>query len=97
MRQNTNTDNTINEFDKWEEKYKPIENPRVLGSNYFDTYSTDWHFIKNQDSKYVWTWCSQDGWDLVQQGFHFVNRFGYFVATVPYNEGDPSQYSWRLK
>jgi hypothetical protein len=91
-------ENQTDEIWEWEEKYKPINNPNESWeTNYFDTYGKDVEIVKQYDDKFIWTWMDGDDWDFVYQGWHFANRFGYHIASVPYKEGEPNQYAWRIE
>jgi hypothetical protein len=70
------------------DKYKPIS---VEGSGLvrcFETYDEDLEFVKKQPNNKIWTVINTEGQDIFCQGYHFVNRMHYMVATVPYKEGD---------
>jgi len=93
-------ENQTDEIWEWEEKYKPINNPNEKwATNYFDTYGKDVEIVKQYDEKFIWTWCNSDGdgWDYVNQGWHSANRFGFHIASVPYQKGEPDQYAWRIE
>jgi hypothetical protein len=50
----------------------------------FETYGQELAFIRRQDLRTVWTLVDGDDGDLyVLSGFHYVNRIGYLVSTVP--------------
>ena len=50
----------------------------------FETYGQELAFIRGQDLRTVWTLVDGDDGDLyVLSGFHYVNRIGYLVSTVP--------------
>lgn len=92
--------NQSDEIEEWEEKYKPINNPNEKWeTNDFETYGKDVEIVKQYDEKFIWTWCTSDGdgWDYVNQGWHYANRMGYHIASVPYQEGQPDQYAWRIE
>ena len=82
-------------WDAWVEKFKPIrnhlnkystpENPELM----FETYDAEYEYVKSVEPKYVWTWVDGDMCSLLVAGRHFVNRIGYYVTTVPWdNEYD---------
>ena len=49
-----------------------------------ETYGQELAFIRGQDLRTVWTLVDGDDGDLyVLSGFHYVNRIGYLVSTVP--------------
>ena len=43
-------------------------------------------------SDFVWTVCHYESKTYICQGFHYVNRDHYIVATVPYKDGDKECY-----
>lgn len=92
-------ENQYDEIDEWREKYKPIDNPHTDGDDFFESYGEDLDFVKQHDDDVIWTWCTSDGdgWDYVNQGWHSANRMGYHIASVPYQEGQPDQYAWRIE
>jgi hypothetical protein len=50
----------------------------------FETYGQELAFIRRQDLRTVWTLVDGDDGELyVLSGFHYVNRIGYLVSTVP--------------
>src|SRR5579871_4995271 len=50
----------------------------------FETYGEELEFVRRQDPRTVWTLVDgDDGDQYVVSGFHFVNRIGYLVSTVP--------------
>ena len=54
----------------------------------FETYGEELAFVRQQDLAKVWTLIDGDDGDLyVVSGFHFVNRLGYLISTVPVPEG----------
>jgi hypothetical protein len=49
-------------------------------------------YVKEQSDNLIWTVIEEDGVTCFIQGFHFVNRFQYLIATVPYKRGDKETY-----
>jgi hypothetical protein len=87
------------------DKYKPIYNHltgpyeegqtegEVIGvEQYFETYGKEVEYVKKQDGKYIWTLIEAEGNLYILQGWHFVNRLNYLIASVPYEDGDPHEY-----
>ncbi len=86
-------------YDQWFEKYRPIKN--TIGKHggfdgcMFETYGAELDFVKvvvELEPKRVWTILEGDGGMFIESGFHFVNRFGYFVTEVtvePQDENNP--------
>ncbi|HMP04538.1 MAG TPA: hypothetical protein PKC45_18780 [Gemmatales bacterium] len=52
----------------------------------FETYGEELALVRQQDPATVWTLVDGDDGDMyVVSGFHFVNRIGYLISTVPVN------------
>jgi hypothetical protein len=84
--------------DEWFKQFKPIPNHLDENASFndgehgymFETYGDEVEFVKSQDSNRIWTYSDGDnGGTYISDGYHVVNRIGYFVTTVPY---DDSQY-----
>jgi hypothetical protein len=53
----------------------------------FETYGEELEFVRQQDLATVWTLVDGDDCDqYLVSGFHFVNRIGYLISTVPVPE-----------
>ncbi len=62
------------------------------GGCLFETYGEELEFVRQQDPRTVWTLVDGDEGDqYLLSGFHFVNRFGYLLSTVPVPEGQDIQ------
>jgi hypothetical protein len=79
------------DFDFLIDTFKPIENPtNGEGSFMFETYGEEykevekWH--KEKGNEYVWT-ILDCGNLYAAPGWHYVNRYGYLLTTVPWKEG----------
>ena len=54
----------------------------------FETYGEELDFVRQQQPATIWTVCDGgDGGLYVSSGFHFVNRIGYLISTVPVPAG----------
>jgi hypothetical protein len=76
-------------FDAWEAKYKPIQNfngDRVWNGTMFETYGEDLEFVARTPDEFVWTWVDGDEGTWIVNGFHWVNRIGYFVTEKELTE-----------
>ena len=76
-------------FDAWEKKYQPIQNfngDRGWNGTMFETYGEDLQFVAKVSDEYVWTWIDGDEGTWIVNGFHWVNRIGYFVAKKEFKE-----------
>jgi hypothetical protein len=79
-------------WDVWVEKFKPInnhldkyatpENPTKM----FETYGEEVEFVQAQDPRYVWTNVQGDMSDLLVAGYAYVNRLGYYVTEIPWDD-----------
>ena len=44
-------------------------------------------FVRSQDPRTIWTFVDgDDGNQYVLSGYHFVNRIGYLISTIPFPE-----------
>lgn len=76
-------------LDAWEAKYQPMQNPfgdKGRNGTMFETYGEDLAFVSKVPDNQVWTWVDGDEGTWIISGFHWVNRIGYFIATVPLEE-----------
>lgn len=86
-------------YDEFVEKYKPIVNHiQKDGENgsyngfYFETYGEEVEYIEMYAKTFprnVWTMLTgTEAGDVLVSGYHYVNRFGYFITSVAFNEGE---------
>lgn len=70
----------------WAKKFKPIKNKFSNDPDYemFETYGEEFEFVKGQDFTHVWTWVDGDMSSLLVPGIAYVNRLGYYVTEVPW-------------
>jgi hypothetical protein len=75
-------------WSEWAEKFKPKTNHFGNNENdrMYETYGEEWEYIKSLDPKYVWTFLSGDMCDVMVAGIAFVNRLGYYVCEVPWED-----------
>ena len=76
------------DFDEWCATYKPIPNNIVEDSSFdgamFETYGDEVAFVKKADPAYIWMYGDgDDGGTYIWNGWHIVNRIGYFITEVP--------------
>jgi hypothetical protein len=76
------------------ETYKPIQNSLVVkapfGGLMFETFGAEYEAVKKAnelDARCIWTLLDCDGAEVIASGWHFVNRIGYFICSVPF-EGE---------
>jgi len=79
-------------WEEFEEKYQPITNHLVKDAPYdgfmFETYGEELEFVKQADPLTIWTVMEGDEDLFVGNGWHFVNRFGYILTKIPFNDED---------
>jgi hypothetical protein len=80
----------------WEDTFKPIKNHIDSDSPYegtmFETYGEELNFVRTKAKHNpfcVWTLMDSDEDDdtIIVEGFHFVNRLGYFITEIPFDKG----------
>lgn len=79
---------------EWEDTYKPTAN---TGDEYaswngqlFDTYGKDEQAViavATQEPRRVWTLVDTDNGLTIMNGYHYVNRVGYFITEEPWHVG----------
>jgi hypothetical protein len=74
----------------WEDKYKPIKNKfrKDPDEQMFETYGEEVEFVQKADNKYIWTYLQGDMSDLLVAGYHYVNRLGYYISSIPWENED---------
>lgn len=80
-------------MEEWEATYKPIPNNIDKNASFqndsgqgimFETYGAEYEFVKKANPLHVWTYGDgDDGGSYIWNGFHFINRLGYFITEVP--------------
>ena len=75
-------------WDEWAEKFKPIKNHLDSDPDQllFEIYGEEIEFVRNYDPRYVWTNLQGDMSDLICAGYHYVNRIGYYITEVPWDD-----------
>ncbi len=79
--------------EEWFNTYKPIPNHLDKNASFqtdegigymFETYGEEVEFVKTQDPACIWMYGDgDDGGSYIWNGWHIVNRIGYFVTEVP--------------
>lgn len=77
-------------FEEFVEQYKPVKNQIETNAPYdglmFDTFGEELTFVKASD-KFVWTLVDSDNEEsYIIPGYHFVNRLGYFLTELPFED-----------
>lgn len=77
----------------WCEQYKPVRN--TIDSNpsfdgcMFETYGAEYEAVKAADPACVWTYIDgDDGGTYIVNGWHYVNRIGYFITKLPFDDSN---------
>lgn len=84
-------DNTIKRMSEgeWVDTFKPIDNPYTENAEcQFETNGKDLVFVQNAarlNPNTIWTLIEVDGEGYIIPGFHFVNRYCYYVTTNPWD------------
>jgi hypothetical protein len=82
---------------EWETKYKPTINKFDSNASWqddngngimFETYDIELEWLKTQPNENVWTYMDSDDGYLLTAGYHVVNRIGYFITEVPWDNQD---------
>lgn len=78
---------------QWEEKYKPIKNAINTNSSWdgtmFETFGDEVNAVIAEDPAKVWTLIEADDEEMIiSNGFHRVNRMGYFITEVAHTGPD---------
>jgi hypothetical protein len=76
------------DYDVWLETYRPILNHIDTNASFdgmmFETYGDEVEFVKSQSPDKIWMYGDgDDGGSYIWNGWHIVNRIGYFVTEVP--------------
>ena len=79
-------------FEEWQEEFVPVinlvgENPSFQDENgegaMFETFDIELGFVLGVNSvasQKVWTYVDGDGGTYIVDGYHLVNRIGYFIT-----------------
>jgi hypothetical protein len=82
--------------EEWFETYKPIKNHIDTNASFdghmFETYGDEVEFVKSTPLNRVWMYGDgDDGGSYIWNGWHIVNRIGYFITDVPCPENTTIQ------
>lgn len=76
-------------WQEFEEQFKPIPNHFHENDPYlhFETYGEEDEFVRTFiDQKRVWTYTDIGNGSVVCEGYHWVNRLGYFITEIPWED-----------
>lgn len=83
-----NTDVTTMSYDDWFDQFQPIKNMFDDNASFdgcmFETYDRELEHVKKADPANVWTLVEAEGGIYLSNGFHYVNRIGYFISQFPF-------------
>ena len=86
--------------EEWFDTFKPIPNHIDDNASFndgdqgymFETYDEELAFVKSQEPNRIWTYCDgDDRGTYIFEGMRIVNRIGYFVTTVPFDDSKAYQ------
>ena len=85
---------------EWETQFKPIKNHLDSNASWqdeagigimFETYGKELEFVREkckENPQCIWTLMDSEEDDdcVIVEGFHFVNRLGYFITEIPFDK-----------
>ncbi len=73
--------------DEFDDRFRPFKNPHDRAAGWdgclFGTAGVEHNFVRNQPENTVWTLTSQGS---LIGGYHLIDRVGYIVTEVPWEE-----------
>ena len=88
--------------EQWDKEFLPIPNliseDPSWGSDdntgiLFETYGEELEFVQARNKANVWTLVDTETGTAILEGYHSINRIGYFVCAEPYN----TNYNYEIK
>lgn len=81
-------------YEEWVDKFKPTYNHLVRDASFegtmFETYGAELDYVlsitRATPLSRVWTYIDGEGGTYIVEGYRLVNRIGYFITEVPYEE-----------
>lgn len=81
-------------YEEWVDRFKPIQNELSDNASFegmmFETYGDELEHVlqvaRKTNGLLVWTYIDGEGGTYIVDGYRLVNRIGYFVTQVPYEE-----------
>jgi hypothetical protein len=74
-------------WSEWCDTFNPKKNHlSKFDELLYETYGEELEYVQSVDPKYVWTYVSGDGCDLLVAGYSYVNRLGYHICEVPWED-----------
>ncbi len=83
---------TVLTEEQFDERFPLLTNHLDGNASYdgcmFETYGPELAFVRQQNPDCIWTLMTDDnGLLCLASGYHFVNRLGYLISTVPVEAG----------
>ena len=76
-------------YEEWFEKFKPVKNHLDDNASYdgcmYETFGAEVAHVRERELSKIWTLIDLDGREYVSEGYHHVNRMGYFITEVAYD------------
>lgn len=73
------------DYEEWFDTYKPKLNKHGE-PQMFETYGEELESLMDIPETLIWTWVDGGDYSGYSAGFHRVNRMGYFVCEVPWED-----------
>ncbi len=77
-------------YETWLDTYKPISNPIVSTHGFdgfmFETYGEELEELKKYKGNQIWTLIDDGESYGITAGARWINRLGYFVCSVPWED-----------
>lgn len=74
-------------YEEWFDIYRPIKNHLNGNASFdghmFETFGPELDFVRSCRESTIWTYVTGDA-DVITDGYHHVNRMGYFITEVPH-------------
>ena len=70
------------DWDQWIQDYRPITDSNG-DPTMFETYGKDLETVLGTHPRYVWTYLEGDRGSVITEGYHLVNRLGYYITENP--------------
>ena len=83
-------------FEHWFATYKPVTNPHAADHGFgdlnflFEAFGDDLERVdrtRKIDEALIWTLIEGESGDVIIEGYHWVNRLAYLIASVPHAGG----------
>lgn len=78
-------------YDEFIDTFRPVKNhfeDAAFDGYLFETYAEQADYVRWQPERRIWTIIEGDDGELyLVDGYHWVNRLGYFITEVPWSPG----------